>query len=468
MERLRKIWQWIDDRSGISALVVPLAKHLVPPGSKWSYVFGSATLFCLMLQVVTGIGLSLLYQPSSDTAYQSLVLISANTLSAWLRGIHYFGASGMILLMGLHMIRVFLTAAYKFPRELQWITGIVLLLLTIVMGFTGQLLRWDDTGVWSAVVAAEQLGRIPVIGKAIAYFLLGGETVGGYTLGRFYSYHVFIVPALLFGFTAFHVYLVFRNGISEPPKVGRLVDPKKYRVWYEKMLEKKGVPFFPDAAWRDMVFGFCVICIIALSAYFIGAPKLVGPPDPASINANPAPDWYLSWIFALFALMPPKIESYVIAFGPPVLIFLLLALPFLSNKGERHPLRRPWAILGVAMTVAIVIALSIEGMKAPWSPVFDVKPLPASTLDTSDKKLLKGMRLFYDKGCLYCHKIGDRGGLRGPDLTNVSRRLNRQEMTIRIVNGGEYMPAFGGSLSQEELDLIINFLENVSDAKVSR
>ncbi|MCG8474216.1 MAG: cytochrome b N-terminal domain-containing protein [Cytophagales bacterium] len=460
-KKARKILNWLEDRTGLYALFRPAMNHLVPPGAKWFYVFGSATMFCLILQVVTGVGLSMLYQPSADTAYESLMYIQEQAvLGRWLRGIHYFGASGMILLMGIHMIRVYLMAVYKFPREMQWITGVVLLLLTVVMGFTGQLLRWDDTGVWSAVVAAEQLGRIPLIGKTISYFLLGGDTVGGHTLSRFYSYHVFVVPAMLLSFTAFHVYLVFRNGISEPPKRGRLVDSNTYRPWYKKMLQKKGVPFFPYAAWRDAVFGTAVVLVICMLAYFVGAPELSGKPDPSSISANPRPDWYLVWVFALFALMPPRIEDYFIAFGPLVLVGLLLALPFLSSRGERHPLRRPWAIIGVVVTVAVVVSLTLEGMRSPWSPRFDVKPLESRVIDSREASVVSGARLFYDKGCLYCHKIEKYGGERGPDLSQVGRRLKKDELVIRVVNGGHNMPAFGGSLSKKELAEIVDFLQS--------
>ncbi len=182
-------------------------EHPLPPDSKWSYVFGSATLFCFLLQVFTGIGLALLYQPSSNDAYASLQYIMEKApLGNILRGIHYFGASGMIIMMGIHLIRVYLTAAYKFPREMNWITGVVLLLLVVAMGFTGQLLRWDDNGVWSAVVGAEQLSRFPLIGKPLAHLLIGGDTIGGKSLSRFFAYHVFIFPAMLFGIVGFKMY----------------------------------------------------------------------------------------------------------------------------------------------------------------------------------------------------------------------------------------------------------------------
>jgi ubiquinol-cytochrome c reductase cytochrome b subunit len=462
---IKKILEWLEDRTGLVSVVSGMASHKVPEKSTWLYVFGSATLFCFMLQVVTGIGLAMLYQPSSGTAYLSLKFIQEQAvLGFWLRGIHYFGASGMILMMGLHMIRVYLMAAYKYPREMGWISGIFLLLLTIVMGFTGQLLRWDDNGVWSAVVAAEQVGRIPIIGHAIADFLLGGQTIGGQTLSRFYSFHVFLVPAFLFAFITLHVYLVFRNGISEPPVVGQLTDPKTYKAWYEKLLEKSGVSFYPFALWRDVVFGVFILMAILLLGYFIGAPAINQPPNPASIHAMPQPDWYLLWIFALFALMPPAIESYVMFLGPLFLIFMLFALPFISNKGERHPLRRPWAIAGVIMTITIVATLWYEGVKAPWSPDFETKPIPKSLTLGKDSVLIYGSQLMYDKGCLFCHQINNMGGQRGPNLTFIEKRLTKSEITIRIVNGGSNMPAFGGSLSRTELNALVVFL--LSDKRI--
>ena len=460
-KRLKKIWYWIDDRSGISELIMPMLKHPVPPGSKWSYVFGSATLFCLVLQVVTGVGLALLYQPSSDKAFASLQFITNQAvMGKWLRGLHYFGASGMILMVGIHMLRVYITAAYKYPREMSWISGVVLLLLTVSMGFTGQLLRWDDNGVWSAVVAAEQMGRIPLIGKYIARLLIGGDTLGGQSLSRFFAYHVFLFPGLLILFVTFHLYLVLRNGISEPPKPGQVVDPKTYRAWYKDLLKTKGVPFFPDAAWRDVVFGVGTLLAIIALAYFVGPPAINQPPDPSIIYTKPSPDWYLLWIFALFALMPPAIESYVMFLGPIILIGLLFSLPFISNKGERSPIKRPWAIVGSIATVIIVASLLVAGVKTPWSPNFKTKMLPLSVVNSSDTMALAGSKLFYDKGCLYCHKVKDYGGKVGPELTHIARSLNEKQMTIRIVNGGDNMPAYGASLRSNELDELVAFLKS--------
>ncbi|MGZ3949395.1 MAG: cytochrome b N-terminal domain-containing protein [Flavisolibacter sp.] len=460
MTWLKKTGRWINDRSGISEMLRPLLDHPVPPGSKWAYVFGSATLFCFILQVATGIGLALLYQPSSDKAFQSLQYITYKaTMGRTLRGIHYFGASGMIVMAGLHMLRTYITASYKFPREMSWISGVVLLLLTVAMGFTGQLLRWDDNGVWSAVVAAEQLGRIPLVGKSIAQLLLGGDTLGGQSLSRFFSYHVFLFPAFIFVFISFHLWLVMRNGISEPPQAGRLVDPKTYRQWYQDMLRQSGVSFWPYAAWRDTLFGSLIIIAIVILAVVFGPPLLTKPPDPSMVFASPRPDWYLLWIYALFALMPPQIESYLMFLGPLVIFFLLFALPFISNRGERSPIKRPWSIIGSAFVVIVIISLLVVGNKAAWSPAFKTKPLTKSAVASRDTLASAGAVLFQQKACLYCHTINDVGGKVGPDLTHVANRLNEQQMIIRIVNGANNMPAYGGSLSGHELSKLVAFLK---------
>ena len=463
MTIFKKIVHWIDDRTGISENILPIIKHPVPPRAKWSYVFGSATLFCFVLQIITGIALSLLYQPSSSEAYESLEFITYQAkFGNMLRGIHYFGASGMIIFVGLHMMRTYITASYKYPREMNWITGVVLLICTLFMGFTGQLLRWDSNGVWSSVVAAQQLGRVPLIGKQLARFLIGGDTLGGQSLSRFYSYHVFIVPAIIFSFVGLHLYLVIRNGISEPPKAGRLIDPKTYRTWYKKLLKDKGVPFWPNAAWRDiMVSALIIICIVIL-AVFIGAPELTSKPDPSMVQTSPNPDWYMIPFFALFALMPHKIESIAMLLGPLITIFLLFSIPFIANKGERSPLKRPWAMFGVICVFVFVISLLVVGLKAPWSPDFNTEPLPMSAIKrpNGDSSTIQGAHLFYAKGCQYCHTINKYGGKAGPELTTIGNRLTDRELTIRIVNGGGNMPAYGGLLKNDELNNIVSFLKS--------
>jgi ubiquinol-cytochrome c reductase cytochrome b subunit len=457
---LRVLWKWTDDRLGLSALLGPSMMHLVPRDAGWWYVFGSATMLAFIVQVVTGVALSFSYVSASGDAYNTLLFISDQALfGRFLRGMHYFGASAMVLMVGAHMAQTFLFGAYKFPREMNWATGVLLLGFTLGMGFTGQLLRWDQTAAWSVIIAAEQAGRVPVIGDWLARFILGGNTIGGATLSRFFAIHVFIIPAMMFAFLGLHLWLVLRHGITDAPHAGRSVNPKTYRDEYHARLEMDGIPFWPDGAWRDFVFGTALLIGIALLAIFVGPPLIEKPPDPSILQAYPRPDWYLLWYFALLALLPVKLEGYIMILFPAVLGSLILAVPFLNNKGERSPNRRPWSIAVVLLSVIMIGSLWVAGIKAPWTPDFDAKPLPPELVAGESAPAVFGSQLFYSKACLNCHEIAGHGGHRGPELTFVGDKLTESDLTTRIVNGGVNMPAFGNSLTSKELSDLVAFLQ---------
>ena len=461
MKRLFKtVWVWLDDRIGISVLLSPM-KHIAPQDAKWWYVFGSATLVAFIVQVASGVALAFSYISSSSQAYETLLFITNNApFGRFLRGLHYFGASAMVLMIGAHMAQTFLFGCYKFPREMTWTTGICLLGFTLAMGFTGQLLRWDSTAAWSVVVAAEQAGRIPIIGEWVARFILGGDTIGGATLSRFFAIHVFVLPGIMFAFIGLHLWLVLRHGISEPPVAGKPVNPATYRAEYEELLKKSGKPFWPELAWRDVTVCTLLIIAIALAAFIVGPPVLDKPPDPSILAADPRPDWYLLWYFALLSLIPDRIEGYVMI-GFPVLIGLfLLFVPIWNHKGERAASRRPWAIAMASLSVIMIGALWWEGQQSPWSPNFEAQPLSEKVVGATSGPVFTGAQLFHAKGCLNCHLIQGFGGRRGPNLTYIADELTRDNMIIRIVNGGTNMPAYGSSLKPQEVDALVAFLQS--------
>jgi ubiquinol-cytochrome c reductase cytochrome b subunit len=237
------------------------------------------------------------------------------------------------------------------------------------------------------------------------------------------------------------------------------VHPKTYRAWYEGMLHREGVPFWPDAAWRDAIFGALVVAAVVFLAWRIGPPELTRPPDPTIIQAYPRPDWYLLWYFAVLAQLPHGSESVVIVAAPLVAVACLLILPLVFNQGQRVPSRRPWAIAAILIIVMSVGVLWVQGERSPWSPDFSAQPLAASVVGSSDPQVAQGAELFHNKGCEYCHRVGGSGGRRGPDLTAVANRLTVQQITLRILNGGYNMPAFASSLKPQELDALVAFLK---------
>lgn len=456
---MKSILCWLDERLGFSINIKPLIEHPVPP-TGWDYTIGSAALIAFTVQVITGVSLAFTYVPTPDHAYESLEFITHGAiLGNVVRGIHYWGASAMVLLVCAHAAQVFLIGAFKFPREVNWLSGTLLLVFTFGMAFTGQLLRWNQDAYWAVVVGASQAARAPFIGDFLTGILFAGSQVGGATLTRFYATHVFMIPAIIFALLGLHLYLVIHHGVSEPPEPGVAVDPRTYRQRYEDFLHRKGVPFWPDAGWKDVIFALAVGSIVLILAAVLGPPELGNKADPTVIQAYPRPDWYFLWYFALLALIPPGIEDIFIIAFPLLLGLVFILLPFFAPYGERSALRRPWAVGIVLLTAVSVSALVVYGNNAPWSPnLSEDLALPGSVTSGLSPTAAQGARSFEQRGCLNCHTIAGVGGQRGPDLTHVGGRLSSDELTWRILNGGRNMPAYGTTLGPQELANLVEFL----------
>lgn len=460
MSILKGIWDWLDERTGIAAI----AQHPVPQEKgwrAWMYVLGVATLTSFLVAVVTGIPIAMTFIPSTGHAYASIMWLDHTAvLGKQLRALHYFSGIAMMVLVGAHMIRVFLTGSFKYPRELNWLSGVILLFITVGFTFTGQILRWDNFGLWTLQIMAAVSSRTPVIGQWLAHFVLGGSTFNGTTLSRVFALHVFILPAIIAAVLGLHLYLVLKVGISESPRAGRPVNPKEYRAWYENLLRRDGVPYVPDGAWREVVFGtFCVCFIVAMALYF-GPIPLGAPPDPTNLVVQPRPDWYFIWFYGALALVPYGMENYVMIGGPLLFIIILLAIPFLANKGERSPVRRPWAVISVCMAVVLVGSMTVAGTLAPWSPRYDTPPLPTKVIGTSSGPIARGAALWHSQGCAYCHSVSGYGGIRGPSLTNIGNELTSDQMIIRILNGGDNMPQYAGILKPAQINDLVAFLQS--------
>ena len=467
---VRQAGAWLADRIGIHRFR-ELWDHPVPPGitaprKGWLYALGSAAAAAFLLQLLTGIALSTQYVPAPAHAYDSVRYITDEVwMGALLRGMHYFGASAMVVLMLAHMARVFLTGSYKFPRELNWLTGVLLFVLTLAMAFTGQLLRWDADGVWGVFVASHYVGRVPLIGDALKDMVLAGETIGGATLTRFYALHVIVMPLLLLGIIGLHVWLVLHHGISAPPVPGQRVDPNTERERYQRILQQSTRRYFPDAAWREALVSALMIAVVFALALWIG-PKGPGePPDPTLVPAEPKPDWFLLWYYSLIAVKSPAIETFVMVYLPLGVLAALLLLPLVRGRGgERSARRRPWAVL-VTLTVAAVLGVfTLIGARAPWVMEFDVPPPSADELAELPPLARTGSELFHARGCIQCHAAGGRGGSYGPPLGGVLNRLAPGDVTVRIVQGFGDMPAYGHVLDRDELDALLAYLHTLPEA----
>ena len=343
--------RFLNDRLPLGEVMAHLRKPL-PKHINLLFSLGSLAMFLLLLQAATGAFLALSYSPSPDHAHNAVKYITEEVpFGSFVRGLHHWGASAMVIIVFLHLLRVVLYGSYKAPRELTWVVGVLLLLVVLGFGFTGYLLPWDEKAYWATVVGVEIASTAPGLGDVVAKVIRGGTEIGAVTLSRFYALHTIWLPWIAFSLVGIHLFLVRFYGSSGKPNNTP-----------EEM--KAGKPFYPDQVFEDVVGMLILFIILACAALFAPVP-LEDVADPTNAEYDPRPEWYFLFLFQLLKYFQGPFEIIGTFVIPTVGMLLLLFLPFL-DRGEREVLwKRPIAMTVTSVCVVAIVGLTILGASAP-------------------------------------------------------------------------------------------------------
>ena len=456
---------WLDRRLDLTGIRRALFDRPVPAGLTWWHTLGSATLTVFLVQVVTGIVLAMYYAPSPDHAYESIKYLEQQvTAGRLLRALHNWGASVMVVLVMLHMVRVFGMGAYKYPREANWVLGVALFGLVLGFGFTGYLLPWDQRAYWATQVGTSMAGAVPVVGGVLTVLLKGGALLGAATLTRFYALHVLWMPAALIVLVALHLTMVIRQGIAAPPRVlevgapSRTDDPtypRHYDVSYDAS-KRSGVRFWPDVIAKDVLVALLTIALLLALATFVGAP-LEAPADPTDSSYVPTPEWYFLPFYQLLKLFPGSMEATIAVGVPALLVLVLVGLPFFDRNSKRHLLGRPVALVSLTALLgssALLLGAAVREMQPTVAP-------ETGRLLTSVERV---GRATFQRQCASCHLVYGTGGDEGPELTAIGSRHSTAWLHSFIEDPVRFHPdskmsAFGPpTLSHQEIEEVARYL----------
>ncbi len=377
---LGSAYNWVDERAAIRSLLRKGLYEAVPVRGAWFYSLGSATLVLIILQLITGIFLTLLYVPSVKEAWESLNYVRQHdAFGAIVRGIHLWSAYILLFMIGLHMVRTFFSGSYKRPRELNWVTGVGLFVLVLGMAITGAFLPWDQAAYWTAVVVTNIPYYTPVIGSFIRALWRGGDVVGPITLSRTFGIHIWLLPAILFPLIGAHLALLrkhgefgsyvnyrgayrTREGVDVPPAPPqRRIEPPYPATPSDDLwaapLETED--FYPYQTFKDGVVSAALVLLVFILAVAIGAP-LEAPADPATTSYIPVPQWFYLPLDQLLVLLPKQLIPLVLVL-PAGGVLLLLALPFIDRGSERNPFERPVVMVPGAFAVFFMVILTLLG-----------------------------------------------------------------------------------------------------------
>jgi quinol-cytochrome oxidoreductase complex cytochrome b subunit/cytochrome c551/c552 len=431
-----KIYRWLDDRLRLKPLEHTLLDESIPGGASWIYVFGSATLFLFCLQATTGMFLALYYVPSPDSAYDTVQFIQHEVPFGWfVRGLHHWGASAVMMAIGLHLLQVYLYGAYKRPRELMWMVGVGLLLLMMGFGFTGYLLPWDQNAYWATQVGTNMVASVPVVGDLLVRVLRGGETLGALTLSRFFAVHTLFLPSLIVCGILLHLFILRRVGPAGP--------------WSVEQARERSETFYPRQVYMDAMVMLGVFLLVVVLAWTVEFP-LADRADPADNTFTPVPEWYFLFFYQFLKYMSGPLEPLATWVLPSLFILGLFLLPFLDRNPDRQPKSRPVAVTSGAIFLAIIFTLLGISLRNLYA------------LPKLDPSVARGKVLFAQHHCTACHRIHGEGGKVGPDLSYVADQRPDRQWHLRhlrapqSVSPGSIMPPF--PLEEKDLNDLTSYL----------
>lgn len=363
MELKKRIIDFLDVRLGIRELLARnLTEYLLPRNINLWYTLGAVLLTLFAIQFITGILLLVYYDPNVEFAFASVQRIMNDVPFGWLiRYLHAIGANVIVLALLLHMLSVLFMNSYKSPRELTWVAGFLILLMSLGMCLTGYLLPWSQLSFWATTVATNSPDAIPLIGDAIVRFMRGGALVGQPTLGRFFALHVMGLPVTFGLLVAFHLFCVRRAGISRPP-FGPGYKPLEPLHSFHHEEHPEGIPFFPHYMAKDIAMVFFFLALLAFVIFFVPGvffpTTSFEPADPFLTPPRIKPEWYFLWAYQTLKIFPS--EFLGLAVQGAAITFLLL-LPFIDRYGERRPARRPMFVTCFVLGLMVFVGLSIWG-----------------------------------------------------------------------------------------------------------
>ncbi|HUY93656.1 MAG TPA: c-type cytochrome [Terracidiphilus sp.] len=452
----KRLFHWMDRRAGVDKLMHESLDEPIPGGARFAYVFGSGLLFIFISQIITGICLAVYYVPSAETAHTSVAYITKQVAAgAFLRSLHYYGSSAMIIVLLLHFLQTFLYGSFKGRRELLWISGATLSLLVLAMGFTGYLLPWDQKAYFATAVGTNIVGEVPFIGEWLTLLMRGGDTIGTLTLSRFYVAHVFLIPGCIFAFIAVHIFLFRKAGAAGPI--------------HEDPVEPKLAPesFYPRQVLMDMGFALLLMVGLGFLAYF--RPMGLGPiANPADTHFLPRPEWYYLPFFEWLKFWEGPEVVLAIVVIPGIIAALFFLLPFLDRNLERRPWRRPIPVLAVAIVLSGTIFLGFKSRMddrddpstaaqlamqekqeaaytaAPFEPYIEspggTGPLALPT-GPVDPLVSHGRGVFQAHGCSGCHGDVGLGSTVAPSLKGVTQKYPAPQLEALLHNPNAAMRA---------------------------